>query len=574
MTTPAASSPSIQTQARVTVAGAIDYETATSQTIEVTATSEDGSTSTQSYSIDVTNINEGPVAQSVDLGATNEDTGILITEAQLLANSSDVDAGTTLSITALTLQDNAHGSLTDNGNGTWTFNPTGDLSVNDVTFNFTVSDGTLTDNSTATLDVTAVADAPSLSVSAPHNGNGVHTIISNNSTPFSGSGFTRTIDGWQTDSDALEQHTAYTASEGDWYFELNTDAIGHFPDAANMYQEIATHDGAEYTLTFDFSARPGIDASTSRIEVLWDGVVIDTISADGTSLRDTDWSTFTYSFTGDGDVTRLELREAGVDMNYGRGGFLDNISLVETTTEFTATGLEDTAIDLPNITSSLGDVDNSETLTLSIADIPEGAVLSDGTNIFTADSGSTTADISNWDLDAMTFTAPPDFDGEINLTVNATSTETSNNDTATTSETLKINVLNDHSEDTPTSIYGTSGNDRLNGTSDDDIFFGRGGNDTISGGDGNDLFIFQEGDGNDTINGGAGASWTDTIQLQDEFGGSDLGVYGTDWTVTLTEGTIEETNDNNLLFSDDADGTITLEDGSSIDFTDIERIDW
>ena len=81
-------------------------------------------------------------------------------------------------------------------------------------------------------------------------------------------------------------------------------------------------------------------------------------------------------------------------------------------------------------------------------------------------------------------------------------------------------------------------------------------------------------DGNDTIYGGAGGGWTDTIQLQDELGGSDLGVYGTDWTVALTEGTIEETNADNLLLSDDADGTITLEDGSSIDFTDIERIEW
>ena len=123
-------------------------------------------------------------------------------------------------------------------------------------------------------------------------------------------------------------------------------------------------------------------------------------------------------------------------------------------------------------------------------------------------------------------------------------------------------------------VTGSNYDDNISGNSSDNILIGGEGNDTLSGGDGSDLFIFQEGDGADIINGGAGSSWTDTIELQDAMGGSDLGTYGTDWTVTLTEGSIEETNSDNILFSDDADGTINLQDGSSIDFTDIERIDW
>ncbi|PLX36399.1 MAG: hypothetical protein C0605_08180, partial [Hyphomicrobiales bacterium] len=100
------------------------------------------------------------------------------------------------------------------------------------------------------------------------------------------------------------------------------------------------------------------------------------------------------------------------------------------------------------------------------------------------------------------------------------------------------------------------------------------GNDFMNGEGGNDLFIFHEGDGTDTIYGGAGGGWLDTIELQDASGGDNLGDYGTDWTVTLTEGTIESQDASSLTLSTDADGTITLQDGSEINFQDIETIQW
>ena len=67
---------------------------------------------------------------------------------------------------------------------------------------------------------------------------------------------------------------------------------------------------------------------------------------------------------------------------------------------------------------------------------------------------------------------------------------------------------------------------------------------------------------------------TSTIQVQDASGGSNLGTYGVDWTVTLSEGTIDAQDANDLDLSDDADGTITLSDGSIVNFFDIERIDF
>ena len=94
------------------------------------------------------------------------------------------------------------------------------------------------------------------------------------------------------------------------------------------------------------------------------------------------------------------------------------------------------------------------------------------------------------------------------------------------------------------------------------------------GQDGDDLFIFQEGGGHDRAYGGSGASWIDTIDLKDGGGGSDIGDYGSDWTVTLTEGEIVSQESDSLTLSNDADGHITLEDGSRLDFQDIETIQW
>ena len=131
--------------------------------------------------------------------------------------------------------------------------------------------------------------------------------------------------------------------------------------------------------------------------------------------------------------------------------------------------------------------------------------------------------------------------------------------------------------DTFTSIENLTGsnyNDTLTGDANANILAGGLGNDTLSGGDGSDLFIFQMGDGTDTINGGAGGGWIDAISLQDASGGSKLGTYGVDWTVSLTEGTIDGQDANGLDLSDDADGVITLSDGSIANFFDIERIDF
>jgi Ca2+-binding RTX toxin-like protein len=113
--------------------------------------------------VNVSQVNDVPVATPVTLASIAEDSGIrLITAAQLLSGVSDVDnSAAQLSIAALSIATGS-GSLVATGIGAWSYTP----ALNDdssVTFNYTASDGALTASSTASLDITPVNDAPVVS---------------------------------------------------------------------------------------------------------------------------------------------------------------------------------------------------------------------------------------------------------------------------------------------------------------------------------------------------------------------------------------------------------------------------
>ncbi len=92
-----------------------------------------------SATLDITPVNDAPTTSPVTLAPIAEDSGArLITQAELLANATDVD-GPSLTATGLTISSGA-GSLIDNGDGTWTYTP----ALNDdtsVSFSYTITDG-------------------------------------------------------------------------------------------------------------------------------------------------------------------------------------------------------------------------------------------------------------------------------------------------------------------------------------------------------------------------------------------------------------------------------------------------
>ncbi|WP_201859135.1 Ig-like domain-containing protein [Microvirga soli] len=99
-----------------------------------------------------------------------------------------------------------------------------------------------------------------------------------------------------------------------------------------------------------------------------------------------------------------------------------------------ATGQEDTPIPL-DLSASLVDTDGSELLSVSILNVPPGAILSHGAR---QSDGSWSVPVA--DLAHLTFTPPHDFSGTVNLTLRATARESSNGTTATTDLPFQVRV--------------------------------------------------------------------------------------------------------------------------------------
>lgn len=133
------------------------------------------------------------------------------------------------------------------------------------------------------------------------------------------------------------------------------------------------------------------------------------------------------------------------------------------------------------------------------------------------------------------------------------------------------NLNGNNGDDT---LYGGSGDDILTGGNGDDVLIGGSGTDTARGDGGHDIFILSEGDGaGNSFAGGAGGSWTDAIEVT---GADGSGSPEEAWTIVLEGGQEWEIDSEagSLDLGDDVSGTITLGDGTTIDFSELERIEW
>ena len=118
-------------------------------------------------SLSVAAVNDALVVTApVVLPIAEEDQGIngapyIITSAQLLANASDADGNAGITISNLAVASGT-GTITSNGNGSWTYSP---VRYDDsaATFSYTVTSGTDSINTTATLDINPYDNLPVVS---------------------------------------------------------------------------------------------------------------------------------------------------------------------------------------------------------------------------------------------------------------------------------------------------------------------------------------------------------------------------------------------------------------------------
>jgi hypothetical protein len=128
------------------------------------------------------------------------------------------------------------------------------------------------------------------------------------------------IPGW-TDSSGcgieVQNHVAGSPSVGEQFCELDSNC------SATIAQTLTTLPGLPYVLQFDFSARPGV--RDNHLQMRWGGAVVADLTADGSALADTQWTTHTISVTAAGPSTTLELID--LSASDGLGTYVDNIQV-------------------------------------------------------------------------------------------------------------------------------------------------------------------------------------------------------------------------------------------------------
>ena len=365
-----------------------------SDNISISVTDDSGGTSTQAINVNVTGVNDVVVVGDIDLGSVAEDGTITFTDEDLIASSSDVD-GDNLIVTEVSLATNI-GTFTDNGNGTYTFTPTENFNGEDVPFNFTVSDGLTEGSATATLDVTAVNDAP---------------VVGN-------------IDLGTTPEDTT---ITFTAAD---LLALSTDVEGNDLSVTNVSVSadlgtLTNNGGDNYTFTpaanfngedvpFSFTVSDGTTtvSATATLDVTTvnDAAVVGNIdlgaTAEDTAITFTATDLLASSSDVDGD--NLSVTDVSVSADVGT---LTNVGDIYTFTPAENFNGEDVPF---NFTVSDGTITTSATATLDVTAVNDAPVVED------IDLGATTEDT------AITFTATDllasssDVDGD-NLNVTSVS---------------------------------------------------------------------------------------------------------------------------------------------------------
>ena len=176
-----------------------------------------------------------------------------------------------------------------------------------------------------------------LSVSLP---GGVNLVSNSTLTPLAESDTNlysnEEVEGWNAVNAEAGQQLHLLKFSHDREFVLNLDATaGHFDQ---VFQDLATREGIEYTLAFDLRERPvAVDAaeSTNDVEVLWNDESL------GTFRGTQQWQTVALTVTGRADMSRLVFREVGQDeqdLGDGRGPLIDNVIATRMHTGFVANG--------------------------------------------------------------------------------------------------------------------------------------------------------------------------------------------------------------------------------------------
>jgi len=517
---------------------------------------------------EVTDVNDAPDAGDVTLTGA-EDTALVITEEQLLANSSDEDSDD-LSVTSVN-GDDLPGTLTDNEDGTWTFTPNADWNGS-LDISFTVSDGFKESPATVSLDFEAVNDGPVAeadTASGTENEALTIDVLANDT---------------DVDSDNLSVMNATV--EGGGSVSVNDDGTIEF-DPGSDFDSLAAGETAEATISYDVSdGDGGTDTGTATVTITGanDGpVALDRVaetdekeSVSGQlTATDVDSDNLTFSLADEGGPAHGTV-EIAADGSYtytpaegfsgadsftyqvddGDGGTttatvsvtvneVDGIQIGGDEADTLVGGEGEDTIDGGGGDDTLTGSDGDDTLVGGEDDdnIDGGA----GNDNITGSSGDDTIDGGD-DVDTAVmsgsyadYTVTKQEDGSVNVegpdgSDTLTNVETINFAGDGTSLNLETGELS--GTEGADTIVGSAQGETIRGLGGDDTITGGEGDDIVDGGEGNDTLVAAHGGGDDTYDGGDGE---DTVTFESAENGVN---------VNLAEGTATDASDVEYIGTD------------------------
>jgi hypothetical protein len=216
-------------------------------------------------------------------------------------------------------------------------------------------------------------------------------------------------------------------------------------------RNVQTVANAVYTLTLDYAGALGLAASATQIGIYVDGQRIASY-ANTSPNSGLNWLPLTFQFLGNGSTRNVSIvLEGGTGTTAARGAMIDDLHVVETLPDGTGTvyGIAGSAIALPRIEASLAAGDTSATLKLELLGLPAGAVLTDGVRSILVSQSGQAVDLTGWDASKLSVKVSSCAGTTLQLQARATSTETSNGSTATTTQAFTVDVLSGTAVSTP-----------------------------------------------------------------------------------------------------------------------------
>ena len=116
----------------------------------------------------------------------------------------------------------------------------------------------------------------------------------------------------------VQDNVAGSPFTGNQFVELDSNGV------TGIYQDLATDIGQTYKLEFAFSPRPGVAQNITNIK--WGGSLVDTLSASGVGLPNTNWKTFSYDLVANSSITRLSFDNL-TELSDSLGSYIDDVKV-------------------------------------------------------------------------------------------------------------------------------------------------------------------------------------------------------------------------------------------------------